>query len=131
VTYTQLGILGVALAIGLDLWVVRTRLVRRRVFWKAYAIIIFFQLLTNGVLTGLRIVRYNGEKIVGSDTPLDSAPPFLGDGRIAFAPGEDLLFGFSLVLLTLVLWVWLGRSGVGQSPMAGPPHPIIRRFMKL
>ena len=121
-TYTQLAVLGVVLVVALDLWVVRTRLVRRRVFWTAYAIIVFFQLVTNGVLTGLRIVRYDGAAIAGSSTPVDVPPPFLGDGRIAFAPFEDLLFGFALVLLTLVLWVWLGRRGVQRTPYAGPPR---------
>jgi len=100
------------------------------VFWKSYAIIFVFQLLTNGVLTGFRIVRYDGSAIVGPDAPLHSAPAFLGDGRIAFAPAEDLLFGFSLVLLTLVLWVWLGRVGVGRTPVSGPPRAFMRRLMK-
>jgi lycopene cyclase domain-containing protein len=122
VTYTQLGVLGVAAVVVLDLWVVRTRLLSRKAFWTAYAIIVLFQLLTNGVLTGLRIVRYSGDAIVGSSTPADGPPPFLGDGRIAFAPLEDLLFGFALVVLTLVLWVWWGRRGVERTPYAGPPR---------
>jgi hypothetical protein len=122
VTYTQLALLGVVVAVVLDLAVFRTRLLRRRVFWTSYAIVVFFQLMTNGVLTGLRIVRYDGDAIVGSSTPADAAPPFLGDGRIAFAPFEDLLFGFALVLLTQVLWVWLGRRGIQRTPYAGPPR---------
>jgi hypothetical protein len=121
-TYTQLAVLGVVVVVLLDLVVVRTRLLTRRVFWVAYAIVIGFQLLTNGVLTGLRIVRYDGAAIVGSSTPTDAPPPFLGDGRIAYAPFEDLLFGFSLVVLTLILWVWLGRRGVQRTPYAGPPR---------
>ena len=121
-TYTQLAVLGVVLVVLLDLLVVRTRLLRRRVFWTAYAILLFFQLVTNGILTGLRIVRYDGAAIVGSSTPADGPPPFLGDGRIAFAPFEDLLFGFALVVLTQVLWVWLGRRGVQRTPYAGPPR---------
>jgi hypothetical protein len=129
-TYTQLSLLGVSIAIGMDLWILHTRLVGRRIFWKSYAIIVSFQLLTNGILTGLRIVRYNGHYIIGSNTPTESAPSFLGDGRIAFAPVEDLLFGFSLVLLTLVLWVWLGRLGVGRTPVTGPPRPFMRRLTK-
>jgi hypothetical protein len=60
--------------------------------------------------------------IVGSSTPSDGVPPFMGDGRIAFAPVEDLAFGFALVVLTLVLWVWLGRRGVERTPYAGPPR---------
>ena len=119
-TYTQLAVLGVVAVVALDLWVLRTRLLRRRVFWTAYAIVVFFQLLTNATLTGLRIVRYDGDAIVGSSTPVDAPPPFLGDGRIAFAPFEDLLFGFALVVLTLVLWVWLGRRGVERTPYSGP-----------
>jgi lycopene cyclase domain-containing protein len=122
VTYTQLGVLGVVAVVVLDLAVLRTRLLRRRVFWTSYAIVVFFQLVTNGILTGLRIVRYDGAAIVGSSTPVDAPPPFLGDGRIAFAPFEDLLFGFALVVLTQVLWVWLGRRGVQRTPYSGPPR---------
>jgi lycopene cyclase domain-containing protein len=121
-TYTQLAVTGVVVVVLLDLVVVRTRLLTRRVFWTAYAIIVFFQLVTNGLLTGLRIVRYDGAAIIGSTTPGDVPPPFLGDGRIAYAPLEDLLFGFALVVLTLVLWVALGRRGVQRTPYAGPPR---------
>lgn len=121
-TYTQLAVLGVVVVVVLDLWVVRTRLLRRRVFWTAYAIVVFFQLVTNGLLTGFGIVRYDGDAIVGSTTPVPGPPPFVGDGRLAFAPFEDLLFGFALVVLTLVLWVWLGRRGVQRTPYAGPPR---------
>ena len=120
-TYTQLAVLGVLLVISWDLWVARTRLLRRRVFWMSYAIIATFQLLTNGVLTGLRIVRYSGESILGSSTPEDGPPPVVGDGRLLFAPIEDLMFGFALVVLTLSLWVVWGRRGVQREPMAGPP----------
>lgn len=121
-SYTQLAVLGIVLVVLLDLVVLRTRLLRRRVFWASYAIVVFFQLVTNGVLTGLRIVRYDGSQIIGSSTPVDAAPPFLGDGRIAFAPVEDLMFGFALVVLTQVIWVWLGRRGVQRTPYSGPPR---------
>jgi lycopene cyclase domain-containing protein len=121
-SYTQLAVLGVLVVIVLDLWVVRTRLLRRKVFWTAYAIVVFFQLVTNGLLTGFGIVRYDGEQIIGSSTPAEGPPPFLGDGRIAFAPVEDLLFGFAMVVLTLVLWVHWGRRGVQRTPYSGPPR---------
>ena len=120
-TYTQLGVVAVALVVVLDLWVLRTGMVRRRVFWTSYAIIVFFQLLTNGMFTGFGIVRYDGDAIIGSTSPDQGPPPFLGDGRIAFAPMEDLLFGFALVLLTIALWVMWGRRGVQRTPLAGPP----------
>ena len=120
-TYTGLGILAVLLAVLSDLLVLRTHLVRRRVFWTSYAIIVFFQLVTNGMFTGFGIVRYDGAAIIGSSSPETGAPPFIGDGRLAFAPVEDLLFGFALVLLSLSLWVLWGRRGVDRTPMAGPP----------
>ena len=120
-TYTQLAVLSVVLVVVVDLFVARTRLVTRKAFWVPYAIIVFFQLVTNGVLTGFRIVTYNGEVIIGESTPIDGPPPFIGEGRLAFAPVEDLMFGFSLVLLSLIMWVWLGRLGIQRTPMAGPP----------
>ncbi|HEU0103237.1 MAG TPA: lycopene cyclase domain-containing protein [Mycobacteriales bacterium] len=103
-SYTSAALLGVALTVVLDLLVLRTRLLTRRTFWVAYAIIVFFQLVTNGILTGRRVVTYDGDAILGSDTPT-----LLGDGRIVYAPVEDLLFGFALVLQTLSWWVWWGR----------------------
>ena len=120
-TYTQLGGIAVLLVCGIDMWVFRTRLITRPVFWVSYAIIVFFQLVTNGLFTGLGIVRYDGEAIIGSTSPADGPPPFIGDGRLAFAPIEDLLFGFAIVLLTLTLWVFWGRRGVDRTPQAGPP----------
>jgi len=120
-TYTQLSVLGIVVVVVLDMLVFRTRLLGRRVFWVAYAIIVFFQLITNGILTGLAIVRYDGSAIIGSSTPLEQPPPFFGDGRIAYAPVEDLMFGFALVALTLILWVWWGRRDVQRTPYSGPP----------
>ncbi len=94
-SYTALALAGVAVALLLDLAVLRTRLVARRAFWMAYAIIIVFQLISNGILTYRNVVRYDSGTILG--------------WRIAGAPVEDLLFGFSLVLQTLAWWVWWGR----------------------
>ncbi|MGW0433710.1 lycopene cyclase domain-containing protein [Micromonospora sp. NPDC003197] len=100
-TYTVAALLGVVGALLVDLFVLRTRLVRRAVFWATYPIIIFFQLISNGILTGRDIVRYDPEAIIGL--------------RVVYAPVEDLLFGFALVLLTLSVWVWLGRRGVQRA----------------
>ncbi|MDO8731783.1 MAG: lycopene cyclase domain-containing protein [Actinomycetota bacterium] len=120
-TYTQLGLLAIALTLVSDFWILRTRLITREIFWVSYSIILVFQLLTNGALTGFRIVRYSGEAIVGSTIASDVAPPFIGEGRLVFAPIEDLMFGFALVLLTLSMWIWLGRKGIQRLPTAGPP----------
>ena len=97
-TYTQLAVLGVVGAVLVDTVLLRTWLLRRRTYWTAYAIVVFFQLVTNGVLTGLDVVRYDPGAILGP--------------RVAFAPVEDLLFGFAMVTVTLSSWVWLGRRGV-------------------
>ena len=58
-TYTAIAVLGVLAALALDRWVARTRLTTTGDWWAAYAIIVFFQLLTNGWLTGRGIVRYD------------------------------------------------------------------------
>jgi lycopene cyclase domain-containing protein len=128
-TYTQLTLLGVLIVVTLDLYVFRTKILKRKVFWVSYSIVIFFQLVTNGILTGFGIVEYNGDAIIGSSTAQDSPPAFIGDGRLVFAPIEDLLFGFCLVVLTLVAWVWLGRIGVQREPRSGPPRKSVDRFL--
>jgi lycopene cyclase domain-containing protein len=103
-SYTALAVVGVLAALVLDRWVARTRVTRTRDWWAAYGIIVFFQLLTNGWLTGRRIVRYDPDQIIGT-----ARLSVLGEGRILFAPVEDLLFGFGLVLTSCVAWAWLGR----------------------
>ncbi len=97
-TYTVAAVLGALGALAVDLGLLRTRLVTGLTFWATYPIIVVFQLLSNGVLTGLGVVRYNPDAILGL--------------RLAYAPIEDLAFGFALVLLALSVWVWLGRRGV-------------------
>jgi lycopene cyclase domain-containing protein len=115
-TYTQLAVLGALVTVVLDLVVLRVALLRRVAFWTSAAIIFSFQLITNGWLTGREVVTYN------PDTALTSGEVvFVGDGRIAFAPVEDLLFGFALVLLTLDLWVVWGRRGIEREPYADGP----------
>jgi lycopene cyclase domain-containing protein len=114
VSYTFAAVLAVVVAVGVDLAVLRTRLVLRAVFWATYPIIVGFQLLSNGVLTGRDIVRYDPDAIIGL--------------RIAYAPVEDLLFGFAMVLLTLSVWVWLGRRGVQRTPVAGTGDWLLTRL---
>jgi lycopene cyclase domain-containing protein len=105
VSYTVAALSGAATAVLVDLVVLRTALVTRGVFWATYPIILFFQLVSNGVLTGRDIVRYDPAAIVG--------------WRLVYAPVEDLVFGFALVLVSLSLWVWWGRRGVQRDPRAG------------
>jgi lycopene cyclase domain-containing protein len=117
VSYTTAALLGVVAAVVVDLFLLRTRLVFRRLFWATYPIIVFFQLLSNGILTGREIVRYDPTAIVGV--------------RLVYAPVEDLLFGFALVLVTLSLWVFWGRVGVQRRPSAGAGSSwLLRRLRK-
>ncbi|GIF76789.1 lycopene cyclase domain-containing protein [Asanoa siamensis] len=115
-TYTTAAMVGVVGAVVVDLFVLRTRLLLRPVFWATYPIIVFFQLLSNGILTGRKIVLYDPDAIVGL--------------RIVYAPVEDLFFGFALVLLTLSLWVFWGRVGVQRSPVAGTGSSWLLRRLR-
>jgi lycopene cyclase domain-containing protein len=96
VSYTLAVGVAVGAALLVDLVLLGTRLVLGRVFWLTYPIVLAGQLVSNGILTGRRIVRYDPHAILGL--------------RVAYAPVEDLAFGFALVLTALALWVRLGRS---------------------
>lgn len=89
-SYTALAITGVIVAVATDLFIARTKLLTKKRFWTSYAIILPFQLLTNWWLTSRNIVMYSPDAIIGL--------------RIASAPAEDLMFGFALILLVLILW---------------------------
>ena len=102
-SYTVAATIAVMVAVCTDLLVLRTALVRSRTWWTAYGIVVFFQLITNGWLTGRGIVGYSDDAILGS-----GRIAFLGDGRIAYAPVEDLAFGFALVLMSCAAWAWTG-----------------------
>ena len=88
--------MAVFIAAFLDLEVLKTSLLKRKVFWTSYAIILPFQLLTNWWLTSREIVMYSEDTILGL--------------RIASAPLEDLFFGFALILSVMATWVYLGRK---------------------
>ena len=103
-SYTAGAAIAAVVAIMADLLILRTALLRTRTWWTAYGIVVVFQLITNGWLTGRGIVRYSDHAIVGSGRIV-----FLGAGRIAYAPVEDLAFGFALVLMSCAAWVWTGE----------------------
>ena len=100
-TYTELALISVPIVILIDLFLLKTRLVTRKGYWTAYAIIVFFQLITNWWLTSRNILSYSEDAIIG--------------WRIASAPAEDLLFGFSMVTLTMALWIYWGRRGIQRT----------------
>src|ERR1043165_7113247 len=82
-------------SVVLDLFVLRTRLLARLIWWLTYPIVLGFQLLSNGVLTSTGAVNYRPDTILGV--------------RVFHAPVEDLGFGFALVLATLSVWMWRER----------------------
>lgn len=90
ITYTLLAAVVLMAIFLFGVAALKTTLFSSPKFWIAYAIVLFFQLLTNGYLTGQNIVLYNAIDITGT--------------RIVFAPIEDLFFGFSLVTLCLLVW---------------------------
>ena len=94
-SYSQIAVISVIAALILDLFLLKRKLVLKRAFWFSYAIIFPFQLLTNWWLTSRNIVTYSKDTIWGA--------------RIAAAPVEDILFGFSLILITLDNWVTVTR----------------------
>lgn len=94
--YTTGSVIAIVGALLLDRFGTGQRLATRLHFWVAYAIILFFQLMMNGLLTGIPIVTYDPEVHVGI--------------RVANAPIEDIGFGFGMVLSALTVWSRLGAQ---------------------
>ena len=88
--YSDIALNAVFVAVVLDLFLLKSRMMTRGIFWLTYFLILPFQLLTNWWLTSNAIVMYAVSDITGQ--------------RIAGAPIEDLLFGFSMILLTISAW---------------------------
>jgi lycopene cyclase domain-containing protein len=100
-TYTELALSMTVVAIIFDLFVTRSKVVTRKSFWNAYGIMLFFQLITNWWLTSRGILNYDEDVIIGI--------------RIASAPVEDLFFGFSMITMTISLWIYWGKKGVQRN----------------
>jgi lycopene cyclase domain-containing protein len=93
--YSDIAINAVLVAVMLDLFIIRSKMLTRGIFWLTYGLILPFQLLTNWWLTSKEIVKYEEVEIIGT--------------RLAGAPIEDLLFGFSMIVLTLSLWDYFAK----------------------
>ncbi|GAB3073405.1 lycopene cyclase domain-containing protein [Nocardioides zeae] len=111
-THTEASLLGIAVTVVLDLWVLRTRLLTRKAYWASYAIVLFFQLVTNEWLTWQGVFQYGEDAILG--------------WRIGHQPVEDVFFGFSLVTQSMMWWVWWGRRGVQREVGPGPVPAVAR-----
>ena len=94
--YTDITVAALIFSVFFDLYLLKTQLLTKLVFWLSYAIIFPMQLITNWWLTSRDIVMYNPDVIIGR--------------RLAGAPIEDLLFGFALILSVMALWVYYGEK---------------------
>ena len=95
--YTLLSLFSVLAACWLDS-VLRTRLLKRPLFYLFLAVILVFKLAVNGYLTGERIVIYNRQFFLGI--------------RLGSIPLEDFCFGFSMVVLSIAFWEYFKRKGL-------------------
>ena len=92
--YTVLAVLSVVGTLLVEVLWLRTGILRTAQYWLAMAIVYAFHVLVDGWLTKLSapIVIYDEGQITGVRIPWD-------------IPVEDYLFGFSMITLTLMLWV--------------------------
>lgn len=94
--YTLLAVSFSLVAVLIDR-VFKTKLFRRKLFYLFLGVIFCFKLLVNGFLTGKEIVVYNSKYFLGL--------------RLGSIPLEDFLFGFSMVVLTIVFWEYCKKKG--------------------
>ncbi len=96
--YTVLAVLSVLGTLAVERFWLHTGILRTAQYWVAMAIVAAFQVLVDGWLTKLSapIVIYDPDQMTGLRFPWD-------------IPVEDYLFGYSMVTLTILLWVRLGR----------------------
>ncbi len=102
--YTWASIVAVLIVVGIELLWLKTGIFGTLTFWVAYAVIVFFQVLVDGWLTKLSapIVQYNADRSTGTRIPWD-------------IPIEDYLFGFALIVLTIILWEKAGPRRPGPA----------------
>jgi lycopene cyclase domain-containing protein len=86
--YTLLAFFSVIITILLDR-ISGIHVLRRRMFYLFFAIILCFKFFVNGYLTRF-IVMYNPQQFLGC--------------RIGTIPLEDFLFGFSMVTMSIIFW---------------------------
>jgi len=92
--YTVLAVFSVLATMALD----RTsgvRVLRKKLYYIFFTVIIAFKLLVNGYLTR-HIVMYN--------------PQFFMGIRIGTIPLEDFLFGFSMVTISIICWEYCKKT---------------------
>ena len=103
--YTFLAVVSVIATVLVERFWLRTGIFRQAQYWIAMAIIYFFHVLVDGWLTKLSdpIVIYDEDQITGVRIPWD-------------IPVEDYLFGFSMLTLTMMLWLRRGDRTTQETP---------------
>lgn len=103
--YTVFAVLSVVVVVALELLWWRTGVFTRVQYWIAMAIVLGFQVPVDGWLTKLSdpIVLYEEREMTGWRIPWD-------------IPVEDFCFGFSMVTLTILLWLRLGARSSTPDP---------------
>ena len=114
--YTWASIVAVVAVVAAELLWLRTGIFGKVTFWVSYAIILFFEVLVDGWLTKLSapIVIYNPDRYSGVRFPWD-------------IPVEDYLFGFALIVLTILLWERAGQRGAAGGASQQRDTRTIRR----
>lgn len=100
--YTTVALVAVLAVLTLEHFVLRTGLLKTRVYWLSMAICYGFMIAVNGWLTKLSapIVQYDETETTGWRFPWD-------------IPAEDYLFGFVLLTLAMLLWDAAGARRAG------------------
>jgi len=108
--YTLLAVLSVLGTVAVEVFWLHTGIFRKSQYWIAMAIVYVFHVLVDGWLTKLSapIVIYDDGEITGLRVPWD-------------IPVEDYLFGFSMITLTLLVWLRLGDREPGDTGTAASP----------
>ena len=95
--YTAIAVLSVLGTVAAERLWLRTGVFSQAQYWIAMGIVYGFHVLVDGWLTKLSapIVIYDEDQIIGLRVPWD-------------IPVEDYLFGFSMITLTVMLWLRRG-----------------------
>ena len=111
--YTVFAVASVVVVVALELLWLRTGIFRQLQYWLSMAIVLGFQVPVDGWLTKLRdpIVLYAESEMTGVRVPWD-------------IPVEDFAFGFSMVTLTMLLWL---RAGPTRTPRTPAPDASAER----
>jgi lycopene cyclase domain-containing protein len=97
-TYTALALIAAAIALLLDLVILRTRVVLSRRYVYFSGVMIAFFLIVNGILTALPVVMYSSHAITGY--------------RVMSIPIEDFAYLFALITPTIALYEYFAARRV-------------------